>query len=109
MDITDRIFELADQKYVEQREFAAALELPPSIISEWRRRKSASFTKRLPKIAEVLGTTVEYLLTGQKEKPTVQDDGLTQMEQELIGLFRRLTPEQQDFVIGSVRAAADKL
>ena len=67
MDIVDRIFELSDSLFSEQREFAAALGLPPSVISAWRTRKSTSYNKRLPKIASVLKTTTEYLLTGCSE------------------------------------------
>ena len=66
MDTVDRIFDLVDQQYKEQREFARAIGVTPSIVSEWRRRKSASFHKRLPQIAATLGTTAEYLLTGQE-------------------------------------------
>lgn len=48
-------------------------------------------------------------LPEHKEKPTVQDDGLTEAEQALMDLFRQLTPDQQDMVIRMVQAAADKL
>ena len=65
-DTVDRIFDLVDQQYKEQRDFARAIGVTPSIVSEWRRRKSASFHKRLPQIAATLGTTAEYLLTGQE-------------------------------------------
>ena len=66
MDTVDRIFDLVDQQYKEQRDFARAIGVTPSMVSEWRRRKSASFHKRLPQIAATLGTTAEYLLTGQE-------------------------------------------
>lgn len=66
MDIVDRIFLLVDKMYSEQREFASDLGIPASRVSEWRRKKSTSYNKRLPQIATVLGTTVEYLLSGQK-------------------------------------------
>ena len=66
MDTVDRIFDLVDQQYKEQRDFARAIGVTPSIVSEWRRRKSASFHKPLPQIAATLGTTAEYLLTGQE-------------------------------------------
>lgn len=68
MDTVDRIFDLVDSKYKEQRDFAAQLGITPSMVSEWRRRKSASFNRRLPQIAEALGTTTEYLLTGNGPK-----------------------------------------
>lgn len=64
MDIMERIFDLAARKYPDQKAFAEALGLPPGRISEWKKRKSESYMKRLHHIAEVLGTTPEYLLTG---------------------------------------------
>lgn len=67
MDTVDRIFELVDQKYTEQRFFAADLGTTPSIISQWRTRKSASYQKHISKIAEVLGTSAEYLLNGSRD------------------------------------------
>ncbi len=36
MDIVDRIFELANKKYQEQRDFAHALNIAPQRVSEWR-------------------------------------------------------------------------
>ena len=36
------------------------------MVSEWRRRKSATFHKRLLQSGATLGTTAEYLLTGQE-------------------------------------------
>lgn len=73
MDLNDRIFELADQKYKEQKDFAAALGVTPSIVSEWRRRKSSSYRKYLSQIAMVLDTTTDYLVTGEgpKERKTI--------------------------------------
>ena len=68
MDIVDRIFEIVDAKYNEQQEFSAALGLDPTIPSRWKKRKSTSYQKYLPQIAEVLGTTTKYLLTGNGPK-----------------------------------------
>ena len=68
MDAIDRLFELVDQKFKEQKDFAAAIGVPAPRVSEWRKRKSASFQRCLPQIAEVLGTTTEYLLTGSGPK-----------------------------------------
>ena len=73
MGLSERIFELADQKFNEQRLFAAAVGVTPSMVSEWRRGKSASYNKHLKKIAEVLGTTTEYLLTGSQSSPVNRD------------------------------------
>lgn len=64
MSIEKRIFELVDQKYKEQRDFAKDLNVAASVISAWRTSKSASYNKYLPQIAALLDTSVEYLLTG---------------------------------------------
>ena len=68
MDTVDRLFELVDQKFKEQKDFAAAIGVPPPRVSLWRKRKSASFHRCLPQIAEALDTTTEYLLTGEGPK-----------------------------------------
>ena len=74
MDISDaakRLFALVDARYLEQKEFAAQLGITPSIVSEWRRGKSESFAKPkyIKAIAELLGTTTEYILTGSENQP----------------------------------------
>lgn len=91
IDTVDRIFQLVDDKYKEQRDFAIELGVTPSIVSEWRRRKSASYQKRLPQISEVLGTTTEYLLTGSgpkyKTAPADVSNSDTQNEGQLMAAF----------------------
>ena len=69
MDTVDRIFGLLDKMPIEQQEFAKLVGVSDDTASNWRRRKSASYSKYLSKIAEALGTTVEYLLTGNEKKP----------------------------------------
>ena len=70
MDAVDRLFALVDSKFPEQ------LGITPSIVSEWRRGKSESFTKQkyIGKIAEILNTTTEYILTGKEERPSTEGD-----------------------------------
>ena len=91
MDIVDRIFEIVDAKYNEQQEFSAALGLDPTIPSRWKKRKSTSYQKYLPQIAEVLGTTTEYLLTGNgpkyKTAPADVSNSDTQNEGQLMAAF----------------------
>lgn len=67
MDTVDRLFELADKKFKEQKDFAAAVGVTASVVSEWRRRKSASWQKHLSKIAILLDTSTEYLLNGSRD------------------------------------------
>lgn len=108
LETIDRIFDLAAKRFKDQKDFAAALGVSTTMVSAWRRGISQSYERRLSQIAEVLNTTASYLL-GEEKKPTADSGGLTEAEQALMDLFRRLTPEQQEGVIRIVQAAADKL
>ena len=93
MDIVDRIFDLADKKYPEQRDFAQALHIQPPRVSEWRRRKSESYMKRIPQIAKLLDTSVEYLMTGEERKPAGQEIA---RKPDLLQKLEMLSPEDQE-------------
>ena len=73
MDAVDRIFEKVKEKYVEQKDFAKDIGTSPSKVSEWKRRKSASYVKYIDKIAEALDTSVEYLLSGKEPAAALHD------------------------------------
>ena len=73
MQPVERIFELVDLQFKEQQEFAAAVGVSKDTASNWRRGVSHSYNKHLGKIAEVLGTTTEYLLTGSRPEPVGGD------------------------------------
>ena len=95
MDIVDRLFELVDKKFNEQQEFAALLGVDPTLPSRWRNRKSTSYQRRLPQIAEALGTTTEYLLTGngpkQKRAVSESDTALPKGAEHIdLGTFHRI-------------------
>lgn len=104
MDAVDRIFELVGEKFKEQKEFASALRVNGKTVSAWRTRRAKSYTKYLPQIAEALGTTTEYLLTGegpQKRGPRpVVSDSDTVSEDTIKAAFfeggQDLTPAEMD-------------
>ena len=73
MDAVERIFEKVDAKYAEQKIFAKDIGVTASIVSEWRRKKSASYVKCIAKIAEALDTSVEYLLSGKEPAAVLRD------------------------------------
>lgn len=79
MGTAERIFDLVDAKYKEQRDFAKAIGVSASMVSQWRMGITKSYTRRLPQIADALGTTTEYLLTGNgpKQKRAVSESDTT--------------------------------
>ena len=101
MDIVDRIFAIVDSKYNEQREFAAALGIDPTIPSRWRKRKSTSYQKYLSQIATILGTTTEYLLTGEgpKEKAASADVPNSDTETQLVAAAYRRADERTQTLV----------
>ena len=76
MDTITRIFELADQIFLEQQAFAAAIGVSPKTVSVWRTGRGKSYMKYLPQISAALHTSVEYLLTGKESSPSSEKDGL---------------------------------
>ena len=68
MDLQARIFELLDEAHMEQKQFASILGTTDKTVSAWRTGRSKSYTKYISRIAEALGTTTEYLLTGNGPK-----------------------------------------
>lgn len=75
MEIANRIFEIVDKKYLEQKDFAKDMGISTAKVSNWRCGRSKSYSKYLPQIASILGTTTEYLLTG-KSTPSIPDNAV---------------------------------
>lgn len=104
MDTARRIFELVDSQFKEQKEFASTIGVSDKIVSQWRVGTTKSYRKRLTQIADALGTTTEYLLTGTGPKtrdPAGQE--ASEVKQEFMELFSRLSPEEQAREIAYLR------
>ena len=99
MDSVDRIFALVEQKYKEQKAFAAKIGVAPSKVSEWKKRKAQSYTRYLPQIADALDPTVEYILTGKEESPAPEGDSLTQ---EFARIFDQLSPQGKNKIMAEI-------
>lgn len=99
MDAVDRLFALVDEKYREQKDFAAEIGVVPQRVSQWKKRTSKSYTKYLPQITAALGTTAEYILTGKEESPAPEGAGLTQ---EFARIFDQLSPQAQNEIIAEM-------
>lgn len=95
MDLLTRIFELVDEAHMEQKQFASILGTTDKTVSAWRTGRSKSYTKYLPQIADSLGTTTEYLLTGngpkQKRAVSESDTALPKGTERIdLGTFHRI-------------------
>ena len=73
-----------------------------TVFSEWKKGKSVPKTNKLILIAKALGTTVEYLMTGEKpEIPGFEPEHL-----ELIELYSKLNKEQKSAILNMMRSFA---
>lgn len=75
-----------------QAELISYLDLPKGAYSNWKAGKSRNFCEHLGAIAQFLGVSVEYLVTGKEAEKNLMNP----REEELIRLYRELTPEKQD-------------
>lgn len=99
MDTRDRIFDLLDKKKIEQKAFAEAVGVSPSIVSNWRKGKSNSYNDYLVKIAQVLGTTTADLLgEAQKSSPPSEEDRLPPIWYSLSEEQKRATVDYMNYL-----------
>lgn len=90
----DRIFALLKEKGVEQKEFAKQIGTTDKTVSAWKTGRSSSYAKYLAQIATILGTTVEYLLTGEKKELTTTSGP----QSDILVKFNALSSDDQDEV-----------
>ena len=92
----DKIIALLGQRNKTQKELTDYLGIERSVFTTWKTGKSKSYTKYLPRIADFLNTTVEYLSNDNDEESPDED---------LIILNRaakKLTPENRKKVIDMI-------
>lgn len=76
--VKERIFALLKSKSIQQKDFAKAIGVNAVTITDWKNEKSASFMKKLTPIAEALGTSEVWLLTGEGE--LLDDDTIQKLK-----------------------------
>ena len=89
--VVDRIFALTKENGMEQKKLAEILGITDKKVSAWKTGRSKTYRDQIEKIAEVLGTTTEYLLTGNgpkyKTAPADVSNSDTQSEGQLMAAF----------------------
>ena len=84
----ERYCTLRDNLKLKDSTIASSLNITPSTFSDWKKGKSQPNVDKLVKIARYLGTTVEYLVTGEtSDIPSVV---LSSDEEKLLEDYRAL-------------------
>lgn len=106
--VRERIFALLESKSIQQKYFAKTIEVSVSTITDWKKGKSFSFMKKLTPIAEVLGTSDVWLLTGKND---AQADEIVQSlleEAHPMNAKFEIDPSLLDAAVEVMRFAADR-
>jgi transcriptional regulator with XRE-family HTH domain len=74
MRVGDRMAIAARLRGVTQAEIAKRLNVSTSAVSSWAKEGRNPPSKRIPEIADILGVSAEYLLTGKDEPPDFADN-----------------------------------
>lgn len=91
----ERVLSLIESEFDSDAAFERELGLPSKTVNNWRRGKSASFMKMLPKLAESFDVNVGELLDIPIHKDTSE---LSDDEISLLTLYRKtcvLSPKQR--------------
>lgn len=97
----DRIQELCKSKGVSGSRMCLDLGMSKSTLSDLKSgRKKGVNAETAHKIASYLGVSVGYLLgEEEKEKPTVQDDGLTENQRKLMEFAKSVPDDKAGMIL----------
>lgn len=93
---------LLDEKRLKNADVARATGISNMTLSDWKRGKSEPKTKNMQKIADFLGTTVDYFTTG-KETATDNVEKRQDEYTELISLYSKLSEDNQKAIMQILR------
>ena len=104
MSTLDKICELLTQQRKKQKDLTDFLGIGKNVFTDWKSGRIQSYTKHLPKIAEFLGVSTDYLLGVETEQknplPGIDEERI----KELYNMTSDLTDEEilalKSFVAG---------
>lgn len=103
MIISERIFELLEEKKISQKEFSERTGIAQSTISDWKRKKTNPASDKIMLICRVLKVTPYELLSGTKSGGCEQDCVLVGKgtdEYTLIEQYRSLKQIDKGRILG---------
>ena len=106
MIISERIFELMEERDISQIEFSRATGISQSTISDWKRKKINPSADKIMKICEVLSVTPDEILQNEtkdnKLDHIIVSEGTEKYK--LILEFEKLNRRGKDRLLGYVDA-----
>ena len=105
MDETlNRILSLLKERSIAKGKFLADLNFDRSALSEWVKGRHKSYMKRLPEIATYFNVSLNWLAgTEQKNKLSPEEESLSDMDKEMLSLFKGLGERDRKIALAQLR------
>lgn len=108
MKISDRIFNIMNEKNISQQDFAERTGISPSVISDWKRKGTNPSADKIVRVCKVLGVSPNYLFNGNNDLDFLEEGYYgSVLEHELLNIFRGLKPDLKNRLIGYAQALSD--
>lgn len=104
MTIIERILQTAEKKDIKQSTIAKHIGKNNNQVTSWKERNCNPPAELLPPIAELLGVSIQWLMTGEEQAGELPTE-----EKELLNEYRQLPPEEREEVRNIVRMKLDKI
>lgn len=106
---------LLDEKSLKNADVARATGVSNMTLSDWKRGKSEPKTKNMQKIADFLGTTLSYLVTGEESNPIFEqsntDYDLSNIDNKLkdyVFKLSKLSDKEQESIMNLIDVMYEK-
>jgi transcriptional regulator with XRE-family HTH domain len=105
MNIGNRIKRLREDANLTQRQLAASLGCSPGLVGQWESHRKDPGRDNLKRLADALGTNMEFLLRGAARQNGVH---ITDpYELLMLRRFRNLTPRQRENILELLGVSGD--
>lgn len=111
MTVSDRVFQVLEEKGMTQKYFSEKTGIPQSTISDWRKKRTNPASDKIMVICNILGVTPEWLLSGVKGEGDRADslnwyaiDRDSEVG-KIIEVYNEMTRSQRDRLMGYIEAS----
>ncbi len=112
MIISERIFELLQEKGISQKEFSEKTGISQSTVSDWKRKKTNPASDKIMLICDVLNISPYELLSGiENEHYKPLDYVIVDKQSEdyqFLESFRRFSQTEKNRLLGYMQAMSEK-
>ena len=97
MDILHKIMQLLWENHIKEGDFCESLGISKSAVTEWKKGRTKSYMKHLPKIADYFGVPISYFENNEniEKSPSELTEGLNTIDSILIDKITQLPPEKK--------------